>query len=64
MVKTDLFNGYMVCSTCPAGYSLCDRINQSKSLVYVLHCVIVFNVLRSQILRFSFWVLILLFSHP
>ena len=48
MVKTDLFNGFLLCSTCPANYMICDSINHAKTLVYVvLYYVIVLNVLQS-----------------
>lgn len=47
MVKTDLFNGFLLCSTCPPNYMVCDSINHAKTLVYVLYYVIVLNVLKS-----------------
>jgi len=48
VVKIDLFNGVLLCSTCPANYMICDSINHTKNLVcVVLYYVIVLNVLKS-----------------
>lgn len=48
MVKTDLFNGFSLCSTCPANYMVCDSINHAKTLMYfVLYYVIIYSVFCS-----------------